>query len=121
CEKFPWIDLDCEDEVRELLKLRKRLVPMLKKAFKKYKKTGIPPVRALVMDYTDDKETYKIDDQYIFCDNLIVAPLTEKSDERKVYLPEGNFRDFWTKEPAPSGWFTVNTENIPVYEKYSAN
>ncbi len=121
CEKFPWIDLDCEAEVRELLKLRKKLVPMLKKAFKKYKKTGIPPVRALVMDYTDDKETYKIDDQYIFCDNLIVAPLTEKSDERKVYLPEGNFRDFWTKEPAPSGWFTVNTENIPVYEKYSAN
>lgn len=118
CEKYPWIDLDCEDEVRKLLKLRKKLVPMLKKAFKKYKKTGIPPVRALVMDYTDDKETYKIDDQYIFCDDLIVAPLTEKSDERKVYLPEGRFRDYWTKEPAPSGWFTVTTENIPVYEKY---
>ena len=118
CEKYPWVDLDCEDEVRELLKIRKTLVPMLKKAFEKYKKTGIPPVRALVMDYTDDKETYKIDDQYIFCDNLIVAPLTEESDERKVYLPEGNYRDYWTKEPVPSGWFTVNTENIPVFEKY---
>lgn len=118
CEKYPWIDHGCEDEVRELLKIRKTLVPMLKEAFEKYKKTGIPPVRALVMDYTDDKETYKIDDQYIFCDSLIVAPLTEKSDERKVYLPEGRYRDFWTKEPVSSGWFTVNTENIPVYEKY---
>lgn len=118
CEKYPWLDHDCEDDVRELLKIRQTLVPMLKKAFEKYKATGIPPVRALVMDYTDDKETYKIDDQYIFCDSLIVAPLTEKSDERKVYLPEGRYRDFWTKEPVSSGWFTVNTENIPVYEKY---
>ena len=118
CEKYPWIDYNCEDEVKELLEIRKTLAPMLKKAFEKYKKTGIPPVRALVMDYTNDKETYKIDDQYIFCDNLIVAPLTENSDERKVYLPKGKFRDYWTKEPVSSGWFTVTTENIPVYEKY---
>lgn len=117
CEKTPWLDWDCEDDVRELLKIRKTLVPMLKKAFEEYKATGKPPVRALVCDYTDDKETYAIDDQYIFCDSLIVAPMTAESDERKVYLPEGNWCDYWTKKPVESGWFTVDTENIPVYEK----
>lgn len=117
CERAPWLDWDCEDEVRELLKIRKTLVPMLKKAFDEYKTTGKPPVRALVCDYTDDKETYSIDDEYIFCDNLIVAPLTKESDTRKVYLPEGKWVDYWSKKPVSNGWFEVTMEQIPVFEK----
>lgn len=85
---MPWKEFDCEDEVRELLKIRE-----------------------------SDENTYKIDDEYVFCDNLIVAPLTAESDTRKVYLPEGKWVDYWTKEPVECGWFEVTTENIPVYEK----
>lgn len=117
CKNAPWIEWDCEDEVRSLLKVRKSLVPMLKTAFEQYKESGKPPVRALVCDYTDDSNTYSIDDEYIFCDKLIVAPMTEQSDERRVYLPEGKWCDYWTKVPVSSGWFTVCTDNIPVYEK----
>lgn len=117
CEEFPWKDYDCENEIRELLTIRKTLVPMLSKAFKQYHETGKPPIRALVADYTEDKETYEIDDEYIFCDDLIVAPLSYDTDEREVYLPKGKWRDYWTKEPVESGRFTVVTENIPVYEK----
>ncbi len=119
CEtKYPWTPYDCTDTIRELLELRVKLIPMLKAAFDKYRDTGIPPIRALVMDYTTDTETYGIDDEYLFCEDLLVAPLTEKSDTRKVYLPAGNWRDFFTKEPVASGWFEVTTENIPVYERY---
>ena len=117
CPEVPWKKFDCEKEVIDLLNERHRLIPMLKRAFKEYKETGKPPVRALVADYTDDKETYSIDDEYIFCDNLIVAPLTSKSDERKVYLPQGNWVDYWTREKVESGWFSVTTDNIPVFEK----
>ena len=117
CPEAPWKKFDCEKEVIDLLNERHRLIPMLKRAFKEYKETGKPPVRALVADYTDDKETYSIDDEYIFCDNLIVAPLTSKSDERKVYLPQGNWVDYWTREKVESGWFSVTTDNIPVFEK----
>ena len=118
CVEAPWIKWGCEDKVRELLKVRKTLVPMLKTAFEEYRKTGKAPVRALVSDYTDDPETYGIDNQYIFCDKLIVAPMTEADgDCRKVYLPEGKWVDFWTKKPVNPGWFEVNTENIPVFEK----
>ncbi len=117
CENFPWKEFDCEKEVIELLNVRQSLIPMLKKAFDEYKSTGKPPVRALVADYTDDEQTYNIDDEYIFCDKLVVAPLTVKSDERRVYLPEGKWVDYWTKQPVNSGWFNVCTENIPVFEK----
>ena len=89
---------------------------MLKEAF--YRDTGRPPMRALVMDYTDDPETYSIDDEYMFCEELLVAPMTEAhNDERRVYLPKGEWTDYWTGEPVSSGWFEVETEQIPVYRK----
>lgn len=117
CDQAPWIPFDCEDEVRELFQIRESLKPMLKTAFSQYKETGKPPIRALVMDYTDDEETYSIDDEYIFCDRLIVAPLTAESDRRKVYLPKGNWVNYWTKELVNAGWFEVETDQIPVFEK----
>ena len=117
CSEVPWKQYDCEDEIKELLALRKSLVPMLKKAFDEYKLTGKPPVRALVADYTQDVQTHNIDDQYVFCDKLIVAPLSFDSDTRRVYLPEGEWIDWWTKEKVKSGWFEVTTDKIPVYEK----
>ena len=117
CQEAPWKQWDCEKEVRELLRIRKSLAPMLEKAFEAYHETGKPPIRALVADYTEDAETYGIDDQYIFCDDLVVAPLTAETDTRKVYLPAGTWRDYWTKEPVPSGWMEVTTDQIPVYEK----
>ena len=116
-KEIPWEQYDCQEEAKMLLQERQKLEPMLKRAFDQYHATGKPPIRALVADYTEDPETYEIDDEYIFCDNLIVAPLTEESDTRRVYLPKGRWRDYWTKKPVPSGWFEVTTENIPVFEK----
>lgn len=117
CEKAPWLEFDCEAEVRELLQTRKTLVPMLKKAFEAYKKNGKPPIRALVMDYTQDAQTYGIDDEYLFCDSLLVAPMTAEERTRRVYLPEGDWCDYWTKEPVRNGWIEVETTKIPVFEK----
>ena len=119
CEKAPWAELDCEKEVRELLRLRESLVPMLKKSFDLYRDTGKPPIRGLVMDYTDDPETFNIDDEYLFCEDLLVAPIPANSgDEREVYLPVGDeWEDYFTGEKVGNGRIRVNTKGIPVYRK----
>ncbi len=116
CKEAPWIEWDCEDEVRELLEVRKSLIPRLRKAFRLYHECGIPPVRALVADFTHDKETHNTDDEYIFCD-LIVAPQTEDEDEREVYLPEGKWRNFWTGERQTAGRFVYKGKRIAVFER----
>ncbi len=115
----PWVVHECESEVRELLKIRESLIPMLKTAFDEYRDTGRPPVRALVMDYTDDSATYKIDNEYLFCDDLLVAPIAAGTgDERDVYLPTADkWTDYFTGEEVESGWIHVNTKGIPVYRK----
>ena len=118
CPDLPWREFGCEDEVRELLKLRVRLMPRLQEAFHIYKATGKPPIRALVMDYTDDKEVANIDNEYLFCEDLLVAPIAAgQGNTRDVYLPQGEWEDFFTGESVQPGWHTVTTEGIPVYRK----
>lgn len=115
-EEVPWKDFNLENEVRKALTERHKLIPRLKKAFEIYHSTGVPPVRALVMDFTDDAETWNVDDEYMFCDNLLVAPFTADETERKVYLPEGEWKDYWSEEVFSGGWITGKGD-IPVYEK----
>ena len=117
CEQKPWELLGCSDEVKYWLNVRESLIPRLKAAFDRYHEYGIPPVRALVSDYTDDRETYGIDNQYIFGDDLIVAPIPVGKEKRRVYLPAGEWADYFTGERVESGWFEVETKGIPVYRK----
>jgi len=118
CEDLPWRELDCEAEVRDLLQLRMTLIPRLRESFRLYHETGKPPIRALVMDYTDDEEVWNIADQYLFCEDLLVAPISVgKGDTRRVYLPAGSWVDFFTGEAVESGWHDVTTKGIPVYRK----
>lgn len=117
CEEFPWLKHDCEGDVRELLCERVRLIPRLQRAFALYKEKGIPPVRAVVSDYTYDAQTYKLDDEYLLGDDLLVAPIIFGESGRRVYLPEGVWTDYWTGEQVSSGWFEVETDKIPVYVK----
>ena len=115
CKDAPWIELGCAEEVKYWLNVRESLVPMLKEAFERYSRTGVPPVRALVSDYSDDENTYAIADQYLFCEKLLVAPIEVGKKGRKLYLPRGSWVDFFTGEPAPNGWFEIETDSIPVY------
>lgn len=121
CEKAPWLEWDCEDEVRALFEVRRSLLPMLRQAFDQYHTAGKPPVRALVSDYTDDPETYAIDDEYLFCDRLLVAPSPppRRTGERST-SPRGPGGTTGPGERVESGWHTVCTRNIPVYEKADA-
>lgn len=115
CEIPPWEELGCADEARRWLKVREQLIPRLSDAFIRYAREGIPPMRALVSDYTNDPETYIIDDEYLLCDDLLVAPLVAGEHKRNVYLPEGEWVDYFTGVSVNSGWFEVETEDIPVF------
>jgi alpha-D-xyloside xylohydrolase len=49
-----------------------------------------------VVDHPDDPETWSIDDQYLMGEAFLVAPLFAGEIERSVYLPDGDWFDFWT-------------------------
>ena len=81
---------------KKLIEVRMQLVPYLYAAFVRYHLQGVPPVRALVMDYPNDVTAATIDDQYLFGEDLLIAPVFAKQKQRMVYLPPDEWFDFWT-------------------------
>ncbi|MBQ9946266.1 MAG: glycoside hydrolase [Clostridia bacterium] len=114
-DEMPWETHGCIGEIRQLLELRMSLVPYLHAAFYRYHKEGRPPVRALVSDYNDDF-TRTCDDEYLFGDSLLVAPILYPENKREVKLPEGKWFDFYTGEEK-RGSFIYESSNIPVFVK----
>jgi alpha-D-xyloside xylohydrolase len=52
---------------------------------------GTPVMRPLLYDYNEDKDTFEIWDEYMFGNDILVAPITyENTFEREVYLPVGS-------------------------------
>jgi len=89
---------ELEGHIRKLLNFRMSLVPYLYGAFAKYQQKGVPPFRALVADYPEDANVYKISDEYLIGDDVLAAPLLTGSNSRRIYLPEGNWYEFNTNK-----------------------
>jgi alpha-D-xyloside xylohydrolase len=113
--RAPWLEYDASEETKELLNLRMSLIPYLYSAFYRYHTEGIAPIRALASDYSDDRETYNIRNEYLFGGSMLIAPMTEIEEQRRVYLPVGTWFDFWTNEKYNGGWHEIKTDKIPVF------
>lgn len=53
-------------------------------------------IQNLVLEFPDDPNVYAIEDQYLFGRNLVAASDLTEEDERRNYIPEGGWYDFWT-------------------------
>jgi alpha-D-xyloside xylohydrolase len=108
---------------RKYLELRMSLIPYFYSSFWRYHLEGLPPVRALVLDYHDDGRTHSIDDQYMFGDSLLIAPVFRGEKTRTVFLPCGEWYDFWTHEHFAGGQtvtYDTPIDVIPVFVKSGA-
>ena len=106
--------------VRELLRMRMSFIPYLYSAFCKYHKTGKPPIRALLLDFPEDPKTRQIDDEFMFGDSVLAAPMFAGDANRKVYLPAGDWFDFWTHAKISGGKaidVTNSVGQIPLFVK----
>ncbi|HEY3783083.1 MAG TPA: TIM-barrel domain-containing protein [Fimbriimonadaceae bacterium] len=106
--------------VRSAFKLRMSLIPYLYSAFNDYHQTGLPPLRALVLDYPDDPETVKIDNQFMFGPSLMAAPMVDGVSKRSVYFPSGDWYDFFTGEKIAGGRrveVSKGLDQMPLYVK----
>lgn len=68
-------------------------------------RTGLPVVRPLAWDYQEDENTWDIEDEYLFCDRYLVAPILADSTVREIYLPQGTWMEVGTgvRHVVPAG------------------
>ncbi len=109
------------DIVRSWWNMRYALIPYIIDMGEKSTTTGLPVLRALIFNHGDDPTCWHIDDQYYFGDAFMVAPVYNDEGVRDVYLPEGEWVDFWTGEGLKGcQWLrgvTVPLERMPLYVK----
>ena len=110
---------DVEPICRKYLELRYRLLPYLYNAVRESHDTGLPILRALWLHYPDDPTAVARGDQYLWGRDILVAPVTEKGAKSKsVYLPRGDWTDFWTEQKIEGGREVtrpVDLATIPLY------
>ena len=74
-------------------------LPYLYTLFHEASETGLPIMRPLVLEYPSDHHTFNLSDQFMLGEDVIVAPITRPDTfHRIVYLPEGQWINYWTDE-----------------------
>ena len=117
--RVPWVyDEEAVDVVRFFTKLKARLMPYLYANAIHTSKTGIPMMRSMVLEFTEDKNCHYLDKQYMMGDSLLVAPVFNDESIAEYYLPEGNWTNFFTGKKRKGGkWYTekVGYLDIPLW------
>ncbi|MDU7065738.1 MAG: glycoside hydrolase family 31 protein [Lactobacillus crispatus] len=81
---------------RKYLKLRYRFIPYLYDEFYRETQTGLPVMRPLVLNYENDPHVYNLNDEYMVGEDILTAPVVQQGQtKRAVYLPKGEWIDFW--------------------------
>ncbi|HXJ84107.1 MAG TPA: TIM-barrel domain-containing protein, partial [Candidatus Methylomirabilis sp.] len=97
-EHVPWAHGDRVEAIcRQYAELRYRLLPYTYTLAWQARTLGLPLMRALVLNYPDDPRVWSLGHQFLWGDDLLVAPVTrEGATAWPVYLPAGAWYDFWT-------------------------
>lgn len=109
---------------RDFAAVRKRLLPYLSAEGEIAIKTGRPLMAGLFFDYAQDDSIWDAPYQYMLGRDLLVAPVVkEGATSIRVYLPEGDWVDFWDRKKwTGKQWIDVDTpiNRIPVFIRADA-
>ena len=117
----PWVfDKKTTDIYRKFVDVRYELIPYIYDLFYKQTIDGIAPIRPLVLEYQEDENTYKLNDEVMLGSNILHAPVLDQGvDKRLVYLPKGKWYNYFTNEVLEGGYHIVDApiDTLPLYVK----
>lgn len=104
-EHLPWSHgPEVEAICREYAELRYRLLPYTYTLAWQAREQGLPLMRPLVLNYPDDPRVWELGDQFLWGDDMLVAPVTRDGARSwSAYLPPGAWFDFWTHDRFEGG------------------
>jgi alpha-D-xyloside xylohydrolase len=112
----PWeFSIPFQESFRKITELRYKLMPYIYAQAALCSQQGLPMLKALFLNYPNDETAWCVEDQYLFGNDLLVAPLMEENiTKRAVYLPEGKWIDYQTKNIYVGGqWQTIEANKLP--------
>ena len=117
----PWLfGSKAEHIAKSSMQLKYSLMPYIYTYAREAHDLGLPIMRPMFLEFPMDTETFSTDEQFMFGEELLVAPVVKKGKKTKnVYLPEGTWIDFndSSKEYEGEQWVTVPAplDIIPMF------
>ncbi len=113
-----------EPIAKKYTELRYQLMPYTYTLAWQARDSGMPLMRALWLHYPEDTTVRGMGDQYLWGRDLLIAPVFEKgAKSRSIYLPAGDWYDWWTNEKKKGGQTIsreVDLSTMPLYVRAGA-
>lgn len=91
---MPWL-IDPSEEASKVLQkfvnLKHKLIPYLYRSAIESHETGLPMLRAMFLEFPEDRNSWHVDTQYMLGSSLLVAPVFNAEGTVEYYLPEGKW------------------------------
>lgn len=123
--RVPWLfdpegSTECVDVCRFFSEYKCRLMPYLYSNAVITNQTGIPSMRAMLLEFPHDLGCQDLDRQYMLGDSLLVAPVFREDNVADYYLPAGRWTHmFSNKEVEGGSWRseTFDFFSLPFYAR----
>ena len=110
-----------EDIIRKFVQLRYHLLPYLYTVLAEAHETGVPWFRPLILEDQDDYDALDIDDEFMVGSALLAAPVLHPGvTKRELYLPRGQWYDYFTGEKYEGGQYIsvkAPLDTVPLFVK----
>lgn len=111
--RVPWLfDDEAVDVVRYFSKLKCSIMPYLYSVACYTEKTGVPAMRAMVLEFNKDRACDHLDTQYMLGDSLLVAPVFRPDGTVDYYLPKGTWTNFISNQRVEGGLWQYENHNF---------
>jgi alpha-glucosidase (family GH31 glycosyl hydrolase) len=115
----PWRILDKEhfDAVKKAVELRKKFTPLIMDLVRQSAKTGEPIMKPMEFVYPGQGYA-EIRDQFLLGNEMIVAPMVEKGNQRNVILPKGKWKadDGTVYKGGKTYKISVGLDRLPYFQ-----
>lgn len=123
--KEPWVfSKDYCNVLRETIRLRYRMVPYIYTMARKAYEEGISLCRPMYYDYPEQTEAHEFKNQYMFGDNMLIAPITSPGKDgyaqATVWLPAGQWYELHSGSLLTGGRTLTRSfgiDEFPLYVK----
>ncbi|HET7481063.1 MAG TPA: TIM-barrel domain-containing protein [Rubrobacteraceae bacterium] len=103
------------DGFRRIVETKYRLMPYVYAQARLCSERGHPMIRPLFFEFPEDRTSWLIEDEYLFGEDILVAPRLEDAPGRDVYLPPGFWIDYQTGEVYEGArWHDIRAGDLPI-------
>ena len=122
-KKEPWAFApEITDVLRKIIQQRYRMAPYIYTIARQAHDTSVSMCRPMYYDYPNDEEAYVFKNQYMFGDNMMIAPITSPATDGfatiKVWLPEGEWYEMVSGTMLKGGKVLERDFSIDEYPVY---